>query len=124
MSLSPEKHDGSTSRTAKSIVGTIRLRSGDNKTSGPLKESPKSLKEKFQELEKMNVRTIFLSQAQLNQTPWLFRLPNGELFYNKIPIKMGKPGYMLPNGDIKPLWGVLYADGHIAVLEDGTKENF
>lgn len=37
---------------------------------------------------------------------------------------MGKPGYMLPNGDIKPLWGVLYADGHIAVLEDGTKENF
>lgn len=113
MSSSPRKHDGSTSQTTRNIVGTIRLSSTDKPTSGPLKESPKSLEQRLQELVRLNARTIFLTQAELNQAPWLSRLPNGELFYLRIPVKMGKPGYMLPNGNIKPLWDeVVYADGY------------
>lgn len=113
MSSSPRKPDGSTSQKTNPIVGTIRLSSTAKPTNGPSKGSPKSLKERLDEVMQENPRTIFLTQHELNQLSWLTRLPNGELFHLRVPVKLGKPGYMLPNGDIKPLFPeIVEADGY------------
>ena len=119
MSLSREKRAGSTSQTHKAIVGTIRLPSGDSKTNGPLKESPKSLKENLDSAVSSNARAIFLTQADLNNCPWMNRLPNGELFYRNIPVKLGKPGYMLPSSEIVGFSDVVYADGYSYEVKRG-----
>ncbi len=119
MSLSREKRVGSTPPTPKSIVGTIRLRSGDSKTNGPLSASPKSLREKLDSAVQKNARTIFLTQSELNSCPWLNRLPNGELFYRNIPIKLGRPGYLLPNSGIVGFDDVVYADGYSYEVKHG-----
>ena len=113
MLSSPRKPDGSTNPTQGGIVGTIRLSSTAKQTNGPSKESPKSLEQRLQDAVRDNARTIFLTQRELNQAPWLARLPNGELFYLRIPVKLGKPGYLLPDSTIKPLFDeVVYADGY------------
>ncbi len=119
MSLSRAKQDGSTSQKTNRILGTIRLPSGDSKTNGPLKESPKSLKEKLDAAVSRNARTIFLLQSELNQCPWMNRLPTGELFYRNVPVKLGKSGYMLPSSEFVGFDDVVYADGHSFEVRHG-----
>ena len=111
MSSFPRKHDGSTTPKTRSIVGTIRLSSTAKESAGPSKKLPMSLKEKLDEAIAEGARTIFLTEKQLFQTPWLNRLPTGEFFYRNIPVRHGNPGYALPN-KIVPIEEIVMADGH------------